>query len=94
MQQFFLNLTRIVESNARIYLSIIFGIALCLLIFVAEAVHVQKLAESLATKDQAVLRAAIQPISQLYTWTRIVVLVLMCVWSSLEYTLTKKRLGL
>ena len=94
MQQFFLNLTRIVESNARIYLSIIFGIALCLLIFVAEAVHVQKLAESLATKDQAVLRAAIQPISQIYTWARIVVLVLMCVWSSLEYTLTKKRLGL
>ena len=43
MQQFFLNLTRIVENNARIYLSIIFGIALCLLLFVAEAVHVQKL---------------------------------------------------
>lgn len=94
MQQFFLNLTRIIENNARIYLSIIFGIALCLLIFVAEAVHVQKIAESLATKDQALLRAAIQPIAQIYTWSRVVVLILMCVWSSLEYSLTKKRLGL
>ncbi|WP_298142127.1 hypothetical protein [uncultured Acinetobacter sp.] len=94
MQQFFLNLTRIVENNARIYLSIIFGIALCLLIFVAEAVHVQKIAESLATKDQNILRAAISPIADIYTWARIVVLILMCVWSRLEYSRTKKRLGL
>jgi hypothetical protein len=94
MQQFFLNLTRIIENNARIYLSIIFGIALCLLLFVAEAVHVQKLAESLATKDQTILRAEIQPIAQMYTWARIGVLILMCVWSSVEYSRTKKRLGL
>ena len=94
MQQFFLNLTRIVESNARIYLSIIFGIALCLLLFVAEAVHIQKVAETLATHDQAVLRAAIEPIAQIYTWVRLAVLVLMCLWSSIEYSAAKKRLGL
>ena len=44
MKEFFLNLTRIIEANARIYLSVIFGIALCLMIFVAEAVHIQNLA--------------------------------------------------
>lgn len=94
MQQFFLNLTRIVENNPRIYLSIIFGIASCLLLFVAEAVHVQKIAESLATQDQALLKAAIEPISDRYSWSRIVVLLVMCLWSSMEYITSKKRLGL
>ncbi len=94
MQQFFLNLTRIIENNPRIYLSIIFGIALCLLLFVAEAVHVQKIAESLATKDQVALRQAIDPVAQIYSWARIVVLILMCVWSNFEYNRSKKRLGL
>jgi hypothetical protein len=94
MQQFFLNLTRIVENNPRIYLSIIFGIALCLLLFVAEAVHIQKIAESLATKQQALLREAINPVANIYSWVRIAVLLLMCVWSSYEYMRAKKRLGL
>lgn len=41
-KEFFLNLTRIIEANPKIYLSIIVGIAGCLMLFVAEAVHIQK----------------------------------------------------
>jgi hypothetical protein len=62
-KEFFLNLTRIIEANPKIYLSIIVGIAGCLVLFVAEAVHIQKIIELLNTKDQAVLRAAIEPIA-------------------------------
>jgi hypothetical protein len=61
-KEFFLNLTRVIEANPKIYLSIIVGIAGCLMLFVAEAVHIQKIIELLNTKDQVVLRAAIEPL--------------------------------
>ena len=48
-KEFFLNLTRIIEANPKIYLSIIVGVAGCLVLFVAEAVHIQKIIELLNT---------------------------------------------
>ena len=75
MKAFFLNLTRIIEANPRIYISIIVGIVGCCILFVAEAVHVQKIVELLNTKDQALLRAAIEPISDKYTVARSLLLV-------------------
>jgi hypothetical protein len=89
-----LNLTHIIEKNPKVYASIIAGIAICLVLFVAEAVHVQKFAESLATHDQVQLRQAIQPLAQCYTWARVVVLIAAVLWSSLEFSKTKKQLGL
>lgn len=94
MKIFFLNLTCIIEANAKIYLSIIFGIALCLLLYVAEAVHVQNFAASLNSNDQQMLREAIQPITERYTLTRYLVIILSVVWSSYAYISTKKKLGL
>lgn len=94
MKIFFLNLTRIIEANAKIYLSIIFGIALCLLLYVAEAVHVQNFAASLNSNDQQMLREAIQPITERYTLMRYLVIILSVVWSSYAYISTKKKLGL
>jgi len=94
MKTFFLNLTRIVENNSRVYFAYIVGIVLCLMLFIAEAVHIQNLANSLQTTDQTVLREAIQPISSRYTWSRGLLIVLMVVWSCLEYRKTKKQLGL
>ena len=46
-KEFFLNLTRIIEANPKIYLSIIVGVAGCLVLFIAEAVHIQKIIELL-----------------------------------------------
>ena len=94
MQAFILNFTRILEKNPKVYASLIAGIVLCLAVFVAEAVHIQKLAESLATKDQTVLRAAIEPLSGRYTWARVLLIISAIVWSNLEYIKTKKSLGL
>lgn len=93
-KEFFLNLTRIIEANPKIYLSIIVGIAGCLVLFVAEAVHIQKIIELLNTKDQVVLRAAIEPIADKYSGSRWSLLILALIWSSFAYSSTKKKLGL
>ena len=93
-KEFFLNLTRIIEANPKIYLSIIVGVAGCLVLFIAEAVHIQKIIELLNTKDQAVLRAAIEPSADKYSWSRWSLLILALIWSSFAYSSTKKKLGL
>ena len=94
MQQFFLNFTKIVENNAKVYWSIIFGIVSCLILVVAEAIHVQSLISALKSTDQQVLRAVIEPMSQRYTWVRVVLIILSIVWANLEYRKTKRTLGL
>lgn len=94
MKAFFLNLTRIIETSPKIYISVIVGIAGCCMLFVAEAVHVQKIVELLNTKDQAILRAAIEPISDRYSRTRWLLLLMSFIWSGYAYHTTKKKLGL
>ena len=94
MKAFFLNLTRIVENNPRVYFALIAGIAACLMLFIAEAAHIQKLAEAAQTQDQAALREILQPVASRYTWSRILALAVMIFWSSAEYRKTKKQLGL
>lgn len=94
MKAFFLNLTHIIETSPKIYISLIVGIAGCCMLFVAEAVHVQKIVELLNTKDQAVLRAAIEPISDRYSRTRWLLLLISFIWSGYAYHTTKKKLGL
>lgn len=94
MTIFFLNLTKIVERNPRVYFAIIAGIALCLMLFIAEAVHIQQLAEAANSKDQAVLHEILQPVASRYTWSRILAIVVMIFWSTAEYRKTKKQLGL
>lgn len=94
MNDFILNFTKIVESNTRIYWSILFGIAACLLLYLAEIVHVDQIMTALNTKDQQLLRAAIEPITQQYQWARIMTMLAAVVWSSWEYSKAKKKLSL
>ncbi|MCT8090651.1 hypothetical protein H0920_14075 [Acinetobacter sp. C_4_1] len=94
MKAFFLNSTRILEHNTKIYWSIIFGIAACLILFIAEAVHIQNFMATLNTQDQNALYAAIQPLTQRYSYSRYLVLVLALLWTVYEYISTKKKLGL
>lgn len=94
MKAFFLNFTRIVENNPRIYWSIIFGLAACLMLFVAEIVHVQNLLSELHTKDQNLMRTMIEPLSSKYKWSRVFSIIVALVWSSFEYLKSKKQLGL
>lgn len=94
MKDFFLNFTKIVEMNPRIYWSIIFGIAACLLLFIAEIVHVDQVISALNTKDRQILNAALEPITQKYQWSRILVMVMAIFWANGEYLKAKKKLGL
>lgn len=94
MQEFFLNFTKIVEKNAKVYWSIILGIVSCLILFVVEAFHVQNMIAALNSTDQQVLRAAIEPITQRYTWARVALILLSIVWANWEYRKTKRVLGL
>lgn len=94
MQEFFLNFTKIVEKNATVYWSIILGIVSCLILFVVEAFHVQDMIAALNSTDQQVLRAAIEPITQRYTWARVALILLSIVWANWEYRKTKRALGL
>ena len=94
MKAFFLNFTRIVETNPRIYWSILFGIAAWLVLYVAEIVHIDQVITALNTKDQQMLRAAIAPLNEQYKWARIMAMVTAVVWSSWEYSKAKKKLGL
>lgn len=94
MQSFFLNLTRILENNARIYWSIIFGLFCCVALYIAEAVHVQLLVNDFNTQNQSILKAAIEPLATRYTTARWIVFILAIVWSAMEYFKSKKTLGL
>lgn len=94
MQTFLLNFTRILEKNPRIYICLIAGIVISLMLFVAEAIHIQNMIESLQTKDQNLMREAVEPIASRYRWTRVLVLFVMLIWSIMEFKKTKKLLGL
>lgn len=94
MQNFFLNLTRILENNTRIYWSIIFGLLACVALYIAEAVHVQLIVNELNTQDQTLLRATIQPLVGHYTTARWSVFGLAVLWSGIEYFKSKKFLNL
>ena len=94
MKDFFLNLTRIIESNAKIYWAIIFGIACCLLLYIAEVVHMQSLAEMLKAGAPSVSGEVFGMIARRYNLMRGLVMVLFIIWSVYEYKKTKKKLGL
>ncbi|QGM26910.1 hypothetical protein [Acinetobacter towneri] len=94
MQEFFLNFTKIVEQNAKVYWSIILGIVSCLILFVIEAFHVQNMIAALNSTDQQVLPAAIEPVTQRYAWARAALILLSIVWANWEYRKTKQALGL
>lgn len=94
MKAFFLNLTTIIENNAKIYASIIIGLVGCLLLLIGEAVHVQTAVQALQSQDSTTIRAAIDPLIQRYSLSRYLLLILAVIWSVYEYKKTKKKLGL
>lgn len=94
MKAFFLNLTGILESNSKIYWSVIVGIAGCLILYIAEIVHIQNLFSQINSQDTSVVRAMIDPIAQRYQMARFVVFGIAILWSVFEYFKAKKRLNL
>lgn len=93
MKAFLLNFTTIIEHNSKIYASIIVGIVGCLILFIAEAVHIQMLLQSLSSESKTVIKAAIQPLIQRYSLSRYFVMIAAVIWSIYEYKTTKKKIG-
>lgn len=94
MKDFFLNFTKILESNSKIYWSIIIGIAGCLILYIAEIVHIQNVLGHLNGQESSIVRAVIDPIAQKYQWSRIIVILFAIVCSVIQYYHTKKNLNL
>lgn len=82
-----------IETNPKIYAGLIVGLVGCLLLLIAEAVHIQSVVTQLATQDQAVLREVIRPLTQRYDFSRYLLLIVAVAWSIYEYKATKKKLG-
>lgn len=94
MKAFFLNLTTIIEHNAKIYAYIIVGLVGCLILLVVEAVHIQTVVQTLLNHDSKMVRDLVNPLIDRYQWSRYFILLLAVVGSNYEYKKTKKKLGL
>ena len=94
MKDFFLNFTKILETNSKIYWSIIVGIVSCLVLYVAEIIHIQSIYPHISSLDSTVVRTIIDAIAQRYQWGRIAVILIALIASIFQYRKTKKILNL
>ena len=94
MKDFFLNFTKILETNSKIYWSIIVGIVTCLVLYVAEIIHIQSIYPHISSLDSTVVRTIIDAIAQRYQWGRIAVILIALIASIFQYRKTKKILNL
>ena len=94
MKDFFLNFTKILETNSKIYWSIIVGIVTCLVLYVAEIIHIQSIYPHISSLDSTVVRTIIDAIAQRYQWARIAVILIALIASIFQYRKTKKILNL
>jgi hypothetical protein len=90
VKTFFLNFSRIIESNPKVYWSIIVGIVACVFLFIAEIIHVQHVVNSLAPNSREQLAEIIPPLSQKYTWSRVMCILLAIFGSIYQYRKTKQ----
>lgn len=93
MKDFFLNFTKILETNSKIYWSIIAGIVACLILYIAEIIHIQSIYPHISSQGSTVVRAVIDPIAQRYQWVRIGVILIALIASNFQYRKTKKMLN-
>ena len=94
MKDFFLNFTKILETNSKIYWSIIAGIVACLILYIAEIIHIQSIYPHISSLDSTVVRTIIDAIAQRYQWGRIAVILIALIASIFQYRKTKKILNL
>ena len=94
MKDFFLNFTKILELNSKIYWSIIVGIVGCVILYIIEIVHIQNVLGLLNGQEPAAIRNVIDPIVQRYQWSRFAVVGVTIFWAVFEYFKTKKAFNL
>jgi len=94
MNNFFLNFTKILEANSKVYWIIILGIVACLFLYIIEIFHIQNILTHLEGESSQTIRAHIEPLTQGYQWTRIVLVFIALYCSHFQYRKTKKALDL
>lgn len=94
MKDFFLNFTKILETNPKIYWSVIVGIVACLILYIAEIVHIQNILGQMQGQDVQLIRAVIDPIAQRYQGSRIALIIVALIGAIFQYRKTKKMLNL
>ena len=94
MKDFFLNFTKILETNSKIYWSIIAGIVACLILYIAEIIHIQSVYPHISSQDPTIDRTILDSIAQRYQWVRIGAILIALIASNVQYRKTKKMLNL
>lgn len=92
VKTFFLNFSRIIESNPKVYWSIILGIVACVFLFIAEIIHVQQVINSLGPNSREQLAEIIPSLTQKYTWSRVLCILFAIFGSVYQYRKTKQVL--
>ncbi|SEM21602.1 hypothetical protein [Acinetobacter sp. DSM 11652] len=93
MKDFFLNFSKIVESNSKVYWAIIAGILLCVASYIVEIFHVQNIIAAIEPDSRDQLKQVIPAITNKYTVLRAIIVVLAIAWSIKEYRKTQKLLA-
>lgn len=94
MKDFFLNFTKILETNSKIYWSIIAGIVACLILYITEIIHIQSVYPHISSQDPTIVRTILDSIAQRYQWVRIGAILIALIASNIQYRKTKKMLNL
>lgn len=93
MKDLFLNFSKIVESNSKVYWAIIAGILLCVASYIVEIFHVQSIIAAIDPDSRDQLKQVIPAITSKYTVIRVIIVVLAIAWSIKEYRKTQKLLA-
>lgn len=93
MKDFFLNFSKIVESNSKVYWAIIAGILLCVASYIVEIFHVQNIIAAIEPDSRDQLKQVIPATTNKYTVLRAIIVVLAIAWSIKEYRKTQKLLA-
>lgn len=90
MKEAILNFAYILEKNPKVFVGVIVGIVGCIILLIAEAVHVQTMIDGLAVKDTKVIQSLIEPLTLKYRLSRYVVLIVAMIWTVYQFKIAKK----
>lgn len=90
MKEDILNFAYILEKNPKILVGVMVGIVGCILLLIAEAVHVQMLMDQMVSKDSKVLQAMVEPLSLKYRLSRYMLLIVSVIWTVYQFRVAKK----
>ena len=90
MKEAILNFAYILEKNPKIFVGVIVGIVGCIVLLIAEAVHVQTMVDALVVKDPKVIQSLVESLTLKYRLSRYVLLVVAVIWTVYQYKVAKK----